>query len=208
MRPGGQWHPGSCSRRSSRRSWPRAIGCAPAHSARPRRGARPSLSRPSTRPTSGRAGADANVLVDCRPYLAMSSSRRQRILDLIARAEHPITGTELATTLGVSRQIVVQDMAILRAAGADIVATPRGYLRATPRGGRATYREVLAVQHPREMIEAELNALADVKAFMARLADAEPLSVLTRGVHLHTVESSRRGAIDEGRQALRELGIL
>lgn len=167
----------------------------------------------------------------------MSSSRRQRILDLIARAEHPITGTELATTLGVSRQIVVQDMAILRAAGADIIATPRGYLRATPRGGRATYREVLAVQHPREMIEAELNALvdlglrvidvivehpvygelrgalmlesrADVKTFLGRLGDAEPLSVLTRGVHLHTVETSRPGAIKEGRRALRQLGIL
>src|SRR5947209_6103673 len=92
----------------------------------------------------------------------MSRARRDRILDLIARTDQPITGTELASALGVSRQIVVQDMAILRAAGADIVATPRGYLRGTPRGGRATYREVLAVQHPRELIEAELNALVDV----------------------------------------------
>ena len=43
---------------------------------------------------------------------------------------------------------------------------------------------------------------------VARLGEAEPLSALTRGVHLHTVEASRDGAIDEARQALRALGIL
>src|SRR5262249_28151369 len=92
----------------------------------------------------------------------MSRVRRDRILELISSATQPVTGTELASRLGVSRQIVVQDMAILRAAGADIVATPRGYLPGTPRGGRPVQREVLAVQHPREMIEAELNALVDL----------------------------------------------
>ena len=167
----------------------------------------------------------------------MSEDRRRRIVDLIAQARDPITGTELAHLLGVSRQIIVQDMALLRAAGADIVATPRGYLGARSRGGRATYREVLAVQHGREQIEVELNTLvdlglrvidvivdhpvygelrgnlmlesrADVRQFLQRLEGAEPLSALTRGVHLHTVESSRPGAIDEGREALRGLGIL
>jgi transcriptional regulator of NAD metabolism len=167
----------------------------------------------------------------------VSEDRRRRIVDLISQARDPITGSELAHLLGVSRQIIVQDMALLRAAGADIVATPRGYTSARGRGGRATYREVLAVQHGRDQIEIELNALvdlglrvldvivdhpvygelrgnlmlesrADVRQFLLRLEGAEPLSALTRGVHLHTVETSRPGAIDEAREALRALGIL
>lgn len=167
----------------------------------------------------------------------MGPDRRDRILELISSASGPITGAELAQQLGVSRQIVVQDMAILRARGAEIVATPRGYVP----GGRpvrgALYREVLAVQHARDQIEIELITLvdlglrvldvivehpvygelrghlliesrADVRAFMQQLGQAEPLSVLTRGVHLHTVETSRAGAIDEALRALRDLGIL
>jgi transcriptional regulator of NAD metabolism len=167
----------------------------------------------------------------------MSRDRRDRILELIGSASAPITGTELAAQLGVSRQIIVQDMAILRARGADIVATPRGYVPGGAPARRGLHREVLAVQHTREQIELELTTLvdlglrvldvivehpvygelrgslliesrADVRAFMQQLATAEPLSALTRGVHLHTVESSRPGAIDEARQALREVGIL
>lgn len=167
----------------------------------------------------------------------MSEQRRKRIVDLIETSSEPITGTELASQLGVSRQIVVQDMAILRAAGIDIVATPRGYVANDARHRRGVQREVLAVQHGRELIEAELNTLvdlglrvldvivehpvygeirgtlmlesrADVRAFLARLVDAEPLSALTRGIHLHTVESTRPGAIDEARAGLRALGIL
>jgi len=167
----------------------------------------------------------------------MSRDRRDRILELISSAREPITGAELAQQLGVSRQIIVQDMAILRARGAEIIATPRGYVPGGRPGRRAIYTEVLAVQHTREQIELELNALvdaglrvldvivehpvygelrgslliesrADVRAFLQQLGAAEPLSVLTRGVHLHTVEASRAGAIDEARQALRDLGIL
>jgi transcriptional regulator of NAD metabolism len=167
----------------------------------------------------------------------MSEARRARILQMIRAAKSPVTGTDLASQLGVSRQIVVQDMAILRAAGEAIVATPRGYLPAPGPKERAQFREVLAVQHGREQIEDELNALvdlgvrvvdvivehpvygelrgllmiesrADVRDFLRRLEGAEPLSVLTRGVHLHTVESSRAGAIEEAKRLLSSLGIL
>jgi len=167
----------------------------------------------------------------------VSDERRRRILEQIASARDPVTGTDLAHQFKVSRQVIVQDMAILRAAGAEVTATPRGYSMAPTRTTKAIYREVLAVQHGRDMIEAELTALvdlgirmidvivehqvygelrgllmiesrADISAFLSRLEGAEPLSALTRGVHLHTVESSRPGAIDEGRTALWELGIL
>lgn len=167
----------------------------------------------------------------------MAETRRDRIVEIIKGASEPVTGGELAARLGVSRQVIVQDMAILRASGEPIIATPRGYVATPLQAGRPVFREVLAVQHTREQIDAELNALvdlgirvvdvivdhpvygelrgllmiesrADVRHFLQRLEGAEPLMALTRGVHLHTVEASRQGAIEEGRQALRELGIL
>lgn len=167
----------------------------------------------------------------------MSDQRRQRIVGIISSAPIPVTGTELASQLSVSRQIIVQDMAILRAAGADIISTPRGYLIGSQHASRAKFRGTLAVRHTREQIAQELNALvdvglrvvdviidhpiygelrgllmlesrADVRSFLSRLAGTEPLSSLTRGIHLHTVEASRAGAIEEGRDALRDVGIL
>lgn len=167
----------------------------------------------------------------------MSVERRSRILEVVRGARGPVTGTELAHQLGVSRQIIVQDVAILRAAGEEIIATPRGYLRAPTHKRGGPVREVLAVQHGRELIEAELTALvdvgvrivdvivehavygelrgnlmiesrADVVDFMRRIEGSEPLSTLTRGVHLHTVEATRVEAIMRGKEALRQLGVL
>src|SRR5437899_3052866 len=89
----------------------------------------------------------------------VSERRRREMLDRLTAAERPVTGTELATRLGVSRQIVVQDIAILRASGAQIVATPRGYV--VNRSVRHAYREVIAAVHTREQIADELNILVD-----------------------------------------------
>ena len=55
--------------------------------------------------------------------------RRQRILELLMVADSPMSGTALAKELGVSRQIIVQDMALLRArSDLEIVSTYQGYL--------------------------------------------------------------------------------
>lgn len=168
----------------------------------------------------------------------MSELRRQQIREIVAASPEPVTGAELAQRLGVSRQIIVQDMAILRAAGASIIATPRGYvLPSNAADARPVFRAVVAVQHGRDQIEAELIALvdlgirvadvtvdhpvygelrgilmiesrADVKNFLSRLEGVEPLLALTRGVHTHTLEAHRPDAIAEGREALRRIGIL
>ena len=62
--------------------------------------------------------------------------RRQELLGLLATATSPLSGGRLATKLGVSRQVIVNDVAVLRAGGARIVPTARGYvLEATPGGG-------------------------------------------------------------------------
>ena len=67
-------------------------------------------------------------------------------------AEGPVSGERLAKSLGVSRQVIVQDIALLRAADHDILATNRGYLyTASSEAGR-----VFHVNHKNEEMEEEL----------------------------------------------------
>ena len=54
--------------------------------------------------------------------------RRRAIMAVLEGAKGPVSGSALAREVGVSRQIVVQDIALLRADGHDIVATNRGYV--------------------------------------------------------------------------------
>lgn len=52
-------------------------------------------------------------------------NRRKTLLDLLAAAEEPLSGSALAKKLGVSRQVIVQDIALLRATNRDILSTAR-----------------------------------------------------------------------------------
>ena len=57
-----------------------------------------------------------------------AEERRQAVLELIEQSEKPVSASSLASRFSVSRQIIVGDIALLRAAGAEISATPRGYV--------------------------------------------------------------------------------
>ena len=73
-----------------------------------------------------------------------AAQRREKILQQLHGASAPISASALAAKLGVSRQIVVGDVALLRAGGAEIEATPRGYqFHPTPGG----YTGILACVH-------------------------------------------------------------
>lgn len=61
---------------------------------------------------------------------AKSEARRASLLDALRSSDAPVSGGQLANTLNVSRQIIVQDIALLREAGANIVATTKGYVLA------------------------------------------------------------------------------
>ena len=56
-----------------------------------------------------------------------AEERRETILKLLRQSAQPVSASTLAGQLSVSRQIIVGDIALLRAGGADILATPRGY---------------------------------------------------------------------------------
>ena len=73
-----------------------------------------------------------------------AAQRRECILTRLSGAQNPVSASALAAELGVSRQIVVGDVALLRAGGAEIEATPRGYqFHPTPGG----YTGILACVH-------------------------------------------------------------
>ena len=85
--------------------------------------------------------------------------RRSEILQKLQNSGRAISGNALAKTFGVSRQVIVQDIALLRAQGIHITPTNRGYLleRST---GRAT--RVFKVIHTEEEVEDELTRIVDL----------------------------------------------
>ena len=91
--------------------------------------------------------------------------RRQAIIELLSLSDRPLNGTQLADRLGVSRQVIVTDMALIRANGVDIISTNRGYRIAD--GGenedvKSKPRRVYKVCHSDDDVETEMNAIVDM----------------------------------------------
>ena len=57
-----------------------------------------------------------------------AKERRERILDIVKNSDVPVPANKLASEFDVSRQIIVQDIAVIRAADDGIIATNRGYI--------------------------------------------------------------------------------
>ena len=160
--------------------------------------------------------------------------RRAALSDYLSQAAGPVSASVLAARFSVSRQIIVGDIALLRAGGLDIAATPRGYLIQKAPAGLT--RQV-ACRHDAAGMEAELNAMVDngctvldvivehpvygqltgllqlssrydVQQFLARCSDARPLSDLTEGIHLHTLSCPDEAAWQRVLASLRQLNIL
>ncbi len=87
-----------------------------------------------------------------------AAARRQAILDRLRTADRPVSASSLAAELNVSRQIIVGDIALLRAGGAEISATPRGYV--LPRATDGITRTI-ACRHTLEQTGTELDILVD-----------------------------------------------
>jgi uncharacterized protein len=167
-----------------------------------------------------------------------SERRRQALLSLLHQRGEPVTGSELASRFQVSRQAIVQDIAILRASGSQILATPQGYLIPRASQGNCCYA-VVTCTHDRHRIEEELSIVVDLggKAldvivehpiygelrgslmiasrrdlglFLDKLRETEanPLSFLTGGIHMHTLEAPDAAVMAEITAALRRAGFL
>ncbi|NDL68061.1 transcription repressor NadR [Anaerotalea alkaliphila] len=163
--------------------------------------------------------------------------RREKILEMLEGSGEPIKGHELGIVLGVSRQVIVQDIALLRAQGKGIISTSEGYMAYRIKGN--TCKRVLCVRHGTEQMEEELNTIVDlgghvlnvvithpvygdisaammlrsrknVEDFLQRALDKDfiPLMDLTGGVHYHTIEAESEEALDEIERRLIEKKLL
>lgn len=90
-----------------------------------------------------------------------AAERRNRIQELIGASGTPLTGGELASKLGVTRQVVVQDVAILRAGGFPIIATPAGYMVIEKLANARALRVFICRHETIEEAEAELMTIVE-----------------------------------------------
>lgn len=163
--------------------------------------------------------------------------RRVEILKVLNENTKPTSATFLAKKLDVSRQVIVQDVALLRAKGHDILATARGYI--LNKEVATMCKRVVLVKHDKAQSEEELNIIIDnggrvrnviithpiygelvadlmlrtrrdVKQFVAKLEenDAAPLLNLTNGVHMHTIEAANEDELDIIEEELKQHGFI
>lgn len=161
--------------------------------------------------------------------------RRSAIVEYIRKSERPVSGTKLADVFSVSRQVIVQDVALIRAGGYDITSTNRGYvLNEVVTVGRVFY-----VNHTDEQLEAEMCAVVDmggkvvnvmvdhsvygkmeaelnvssrlhVKTFMddIKSGKSSPLKNITSDDHAHLIEAESEEILNLIEDKFKEIGIL
>lgn len=163
------------------------------------------------------------------------NERRKKILSCLQDSELPINGTSLAKKFNISRQVIVQDIAILRAENHPILSTNRGYLIQKT---SFIHHRTFCVKHDWNQMETELKTIVDyggqvknttvehdiygqisVEMYLKSRRDVEelieqfkltnslPLTSLTGGVHFHTVIADSEEELDKIEEALKKLGI-
>ncbi|NMB19464.1 MAG: transcription repressor NadR [Firmicutes bacterium] len=127
--------------------------------------------------------------------------RRTEILALLAQAKEPLTGSHLSAVLGVTRQIIVGDVAVLRARGEEIIATPRGYLLYPQ--SLAVHHSTIAVRHgsDEDDLAQELNIIVDLGGTVLDVTVEHPLyGELTANLQL-----SSRAEVEQFIDKMKEL---
>ena len=151
------------------------------------------------------------------------AERRKAIVNLLLSSKEPISGGELARRFDISRQIIVQDITVLKGTGYDILSTSQGYvLQRSPLA-----EQVFKVKHTSDQTEDELNCIVDlggtvvdvfvwhkvygkieaplnifsrhqVKQFMegVRTGKSSELMAITGGYHYHTVRADSEEILD------------
>lgn len=163
------------------------------------------------------------------------TERRQEILKLIANSDSPVSGAALAKYFSVSRQVIVQDMALLRAERHDIISTNRGYILNNP----LKFTRVIKAYHSDDDLADELNTIVDfggtavdvqvrhkvyghmsaklnissrldVQKFVDDIKSGKstPLKDITSGYHYHTIAANSEAALDLIEKTLNEKGYL
>lgn len=161
--------------------------------------------------------------------------RRQEILNYLTDSSSPVTASILAKLYGVSRQIIVKDIAILRNEGNDIFSGSRGYIVKINNGAE----KVLKMIHSDDDVENELNIIVDnggiikdvfvyhkfynivraemnirtkndILCFLDNIKNGKSslLKNITSGYHYHTITADTNETIEKIQSILKEKGFL
>lgn len=161
--------------------------------------------------------------------------RRKAIANRLLSANGAVSGSTLSEEFGVSRQIIVQDIAVLKGCGYDILSTHNGYvIQKSPLKER-----VFKLHHTTEQTEDELNTIVElggtvvdvfvwhkvygkvaaplnifsrlhVKQFIegVRSGKSSELMNITGGYHYHTVRADSEKILDTIGKALKKKGYI
>ena len=88
--------------------------------------------------------------------------RRRQIVKILEESKQPVSGAVLAKKLSVSRQVIVQDIALLRAENKNIISTNKGYLICSDSDESTKAQRVICSYHTKEQIREELNTIVDL----------------------------------------------
>ena len=162
-------------------------------------------------------------------------ARRKQLLNILSSSNNPISGGTLAKELNVSRQIIVQDISLLRANGATIFSTNKGYLLQEDR----KYSRVFKVYHTDDQVEEELSTIVDaggqirdvfvyhkvygvlkaemgiksrrdVRSYMEEISTGKSslLKNVPPGYHYHTIDAESEEILDAIQEELQQKGFL
>lgn len=163
------------------------------------------------------------------------TERREHIIRMLRDSDEAISGRTLAKAFDVSRQVIVQDVALLRAAEYDIASTNLGYVLLEEKKNTRVFK----VNHTDEQTKDELNLIVDyggvvedvfvyhkvygtirgemcirsrkdVEDFEADIAKGKSsfLKNVTCGYHYHTVSAPSAVILDLIQQKLADMGML
>lgn len=162
-------------------------------------------------------------------------NRREKIIQILQASQEPVSGVDLSKRLQVSRQVIVQDMALLRAKGYQIVSTNRGYVLSGPQECTRVFKVIHTDQEVEEelqsiidlggwvkdvfvyhkvygVVKAEMNlhSRRDIAAYMEELNSGKSslLKNVTSGYHYHTVVARDEKTLDLIQEALADKGFL
>ncbi|MEC6747197.1 transcription repressor NadR [Marinilactibacillus sp. XAAS-LB27] len=165
-----------------------------------------------------------------------AETRREQIISMLSESNHPVVARVLAERFGVSRQVIVGDIALLRAEGQEILSTPKGYIR---RVETHIHKRRIVCQHHYERTQEELYTIVDhggqvldvivehplygeiigglnissrmdVDDFLKAIEknDTSLLAELTHGLHTHTISAKDEETLDKIAATLDEKNLL
>ena len=164
-----------------------------------------------------------------------AAERRKAMVAFLMSEREPVSGGMLSERFGVSRQIVVQDIAVIRGWGYEVLSTHDGYvLQKSPLCERVFKVYHTTVQTEDELtcivelggtvadvfvwhkvygrIEASLNIFSklQIKQFIegVRSGKSTELMNITGGYHYHTVRAESELILDAIDSALRQRGYI